>query len=65
MTKAFELNKTNEYLINLLNNKKLSYSQIYSFELMELKMLKFYIKANLSNSFIKSFKLYYYSNTIC
>ena len=41
------------------------YDLIYSLELLVLKTLKTYIKANLASIFIKLFVLYYYSNTIC
>ena len=46
----------NDYLINLLDNKQLPYSPIYSLRLVELKTLKTYIKVNLASSFIRSFK---------
>ena len=48
--------RINNHLINFLHNKQPPHSLIYSLELMKLKMLKIYIKANLANNFIKSFK---------
>lgn len=41
-----------DYAIELEKNKQLSYSLIYSLELIKLKTLKTYIKSNLANSFI-------------
>ena len=46
----------NNYSINLLEDKQLVYDLIYSLKLVELNMLKTYIKANLTSGFIKSFK---------
>lgn len=60
-----EKSKTNNYPINLLDNKQSLYGTIYSLELVELKMLKTYTKANLANSFITSFKPYRYFDTMC
>ena len=57
-----ELIKINNYSINLQNNKKLSYSLIYSLKLINLKILKIYIKINLASGFIKSFK--FFSSTL-
>ena len=51
-----EYTKINDYSINLLNNKQSPYGLIYSLELMELKTLKTYIKANLASGFIKPSK---------
>ena len=43
----------NNYLINLLDDKQLPYGPIYSLGLVELKMLKTYIEANLASGFIR------------
>ena len=40
----------------MLDNKQLSYRQIYSLELIELEILKTYIKVNLVNGLIRPFK---------
>lgn len=46
----------NNHLIDLINDKQLSHSLIYSLGQVELKMLKIYIKTNLVNDFIRLFK---------
>ena len=46
----------NDHSINLLNNKQPPYYPIYSLGLMELEMLKTYIKPNLANGFIRPSK---------
>ena len=46
----------NDHLINLLDNKQPLYGPIYILGLVELEMLKTYIKANLANHFIRSSK---------
>ena len=46
----------NNHLINLLDNKQPLYSLIYILGLVELEMLKTYIKANLASDFIKASK---------
>ena len=46
---------TNDYPIDLLGNKQPSCNPIYNLGLVELEILKTYIKANLVSSFIKSF----------
>ena len=51
----------NNHFINLLKNKQLPHSLIYSMESVELKILKTYIKANLASNFIWSSK--YPANT--
>ena len=43
----------NDYHINLPGNKQISYGPICSLGLVELEILKTYIKANLASSFIK------------
>ena len=45
-----------DYSINLLNNRQLPYSPIYNIKLVELEMLKIYIKANLASGSIRSSK---------
>ena len=56
MVKLLEYDRINNYLINLLDNKQQFYSPIYSLKLVKLKILKTYIKTNLTSSFIKLFK---------
>ena len=53
---AAELLEYTKLIINLLDNKQLSYGPIYSLGLVELKTLKTYIDANLASSFIRSSK---------
>ena len=48
--------RMNDYLINLLKDKQPPYSPIYSLELVELKILKIYIKDKLASNFIRPFK---------
>ena len=48
----------NEYTIKLEKSKQSSFRSIYSLRLVELKTLKIYIKSNLANSFIQSFKYF-------
>ena len=48
--------RTNDYSINLLEDKQMPYSLIYSLRSVELKTLKIYIKVNLVSRSIKSFK---------
>lgn len=56
---VFELSKytkINNHAIKLIDKQLLLYKLIYSLMLIKLKILKTYIKINLANSFIKSFK---------
>ena len=46
----------NDHPINLLDNKQPPYGPIYSLGLVELEMLKTYIKTNLASSFIRPSK---------
>ena len=46
----------NNHSINLLDDKQSSYGLIFSLGLIELEMLKTYIKTNLASSFIRPFK---------
>ena len=46
----------NEYAIELEKSKQLPFSSIYNLKLVKLEILKTYIKINLTNSFIYSFK---------
>ena len=48
--------RINDHSINLLNNRQSPHSLIYSLGPVQLKTLKTYIKANLTNGFIKSSK---------
>ena len=47
-----EYTKINEHIIKLVDGKQLFYRSIYSLELIELKILKTYIKSNLANNLI-------------
>lgn len=52
---AAELQKyisINSYSINLVDNKQLLYILIYNLKMVELEILKTYIKTNLVNKFI-------------
>ena len=49
-------NRINNYLIDLLEDKQLPYGLINSLKLVELEILKTYIKANLASGFIKPSK---------
>ena len=46
----------NEYAIELKKSKQPSFGPIYSLELVELEILKTYIKTNLTNGFIRPSK---------
>ena len=46
----------NNHSINLLDDKQLRYGPIYSLGLVELEMLKTYIKVNLASGFIRASK---------
>lgn len=43
----------NDPIIDLIEGKELFYGLIYSIELVQLKILKIYIKKNLANGFIR------------
>lgn len=49
----WEYIEINNHVIDIINGKQTLYRLIYSLELMELKILKIYIKINLANNFIK------------
>ena len=49
-----ERTRINEHVFELEDDKQPSYRPIYSLGLVELKILKTYIKTNLANSFIQS-----------
>ena len=51
-----EHTRINDHPIDLLDNKQPPYGPIYSLGLVELEMLKTYIKANLASSFIRPSK---------
>ena len=53
--KLLKHKKINDHPINLLDNKQPPYGPIYSLDLIELEMLKTYIKANLASGFIRLF----------
>lgn len=46
----------NEYFIKLIVRKELFYGPIYAFSLVELEILKIYIKINLKTEFIQPSK---------
>lgn len=48
--------KINDYTIKLKKSKQLSFELIYSLELVNLEILKIFIKINLANSFTRLFK---------
>lgn len=49
--KLLEYIRINDYYINLLYNKQLFYSLIYNLGLLELEILKIFIKTNLASGF--------------
>ena len=51
-----KLTGINNYIINLVNNKKLLYSLIYSLRLIKEEIQKTYMKNNLVHGFIRLFK---------
>lgn len=51
--KSFKHTSINNYFIDLIDNKQPLYDPIYSLGLIELEILKIYIKTNLANSFIR------------
>lgn len=51
-TKLLKYLKINKYTINLKRNKKLANKFFDSFEFIELKTFKIYIKTNLTNNLI-------------
>ena len=56
ITKFLQYTDINNHPIKLIDDQQLLYNLIYSLSLVKLKILKAYIKNNLANSFIKSFK---------
>lgn len=52
----FERYDINEYLIDLDASKQVPYKPNYSLKLVELEILKTYMKTNLANGFIWHFK---------
>ena len=48
--------RINDHIINLIKGKQLAHRLIYALKLIELEILKTYIKTNLTNNFIRSFK---------
>lgn len=57
VAKLLEQFETNNHFINLENDKQLFYKPIYSLRLIEIEILKIYIKINLASNFIKLLKL--------
>lgn len=58
IVKLFKHTNINKNLINLIDDKQLPYSLIYSLRLIKYEILKTCITNNLANGFIKSFKLF-------
>ena len=56
MAELLEHTRINDHPINLLDDKQLPYGLIYSLGLVELEILKTYIKANFACSFIRPSK---------
>ena len=56
-SKFLQQTKINNHTIKLVDSQQLSYWPIYSLEPVELETLKVYIKINLTNRFIRPFKL--------
>ena len=56
VAKLPENSEMNEYTIKLEESKQLLFESIYNLRPIKLKTLKTYIKTNLANSFIWSFK---------
>ena len=50
----FENTKINQYIIELIDNKQPFYRPIYTLSLVELEILKIYIKTHFKISFIQS-----------
>ncbi len=57
-TKLFKNTSMNEYAIKLINKKQLLYKLIYILSLVELKILKAYIKTYTKTGFILTFKFF-------
>ena len=51
-----ENTRINEHIIKLEKSKQPLFGSIYSLELVELEILKIYIKINLANGFFRPFK---------
>ena len=58
IVELLEYTKINNYDIDLKKGKQLLFGSIYSLRLIELKTLKTYIKTNLVNYFIQTFKFF-------
>ena len=56
VAKLLKYIKINNHIIKLVNNYQLLYSFIYYLSFIKLEILKIYIKNNLINGFIRSFK---------
>ena len=53
VSKFLKYTRINDHAIELVDNQQPPYSLIYSLGLVELEILKSYIKINLANSFIR------------
>lgn len=56
VAELLEHTKINDNAIGVVNSKQPAYRSIYNLKLMELEILKTFIKINLADSFIKSSK---------
>lgn len=56
IAKLFKCSDINKYIMNLDLDKQLLYKLIYNLEFVKLEIIKTYIKIDLVNSFIQSFK---------
>ena len=56
MTELLKNTRINEHIIKLEEDKQLPFGPNYSLRLVELEILKIYIKINFANSFIWPFK---------
>ena len=56
ITELLEHIKINDHIIKLEKNKQLRFRLIYNLKLVELKIIKTYIKINLANDLIQLFK---------
>ena len=55
-TKLSKYTRINNHIIKLVDNQQPPYGSIYSLRPIKLKILKIYMKNNLTNRFIKLFK---------
>lgn len=56
VTEFSEYTRINNHIINLIKGEQLPYRLIHVLKPIEIEILKTYIKTNLTNNFIRSFK---------